>query len=389
MRQRPRLVRTIPTLSPKPATAATVFCLAALISVVGCTGSLPAHSPEPPSATAQLSVASTPAPSVTPSPTPTSRQGTFTASGKLEPGQIWPTAALLKNGQVLVLGLGAATLFDPATGRFASTGTPIADAYGVGDPDLTVALADGRALAFFPWDVQLYDPTTGRFGLTGSEGSHKADAAVVLSDGHVLALGGSTGDSGTKAADIYYPATGKFSRTGSMTTSRQDETATLLRDGRVLVTGGDQGPMLQTILSSAELYDPKRGKWTRTGSMSTPRYAASATLLHNGEVLVAGGINDEGANLASAELYDPTTGRFTETGSMTTASGSQITTLLPDDRVLVIQDGGTAEVYDPSTGTFSETGSRAPGSSATAAFALSDGRVVVIDYSGYADFYWP
>ena len=112
--------------------------------------------------------------------------------------------------------------------------------------------------------------------------------------------------------------------------SRFRHTATLLPNGQVLVAGGfnDDG-----VLASAELYDPATGLWTATGSMATPRVDHTATLLPNGKVLVAGG---EGRRpFASAELYDPATGLWTATGSMAPSATDHTATLLPNGQVLV------------------------------------------------------
>jgi hypothetical protein len=95
-----------------------------------------------------------------------------------------------------------------------------------------------------------------------------------------------------RAAELYDPSSGKFTQTGSMKTGRMCFTATTLQDGRVLVAGGDDGgacTAYDNIFSSAEIYDPQTRKFTPTGSMTSPRLGATATLLDNGKVLIAGG----------------------------------------------------------------------------------------------------
>jgi len=106
-----------------------------------------------------------------------------------------------------------------------------------------------------------------------------------------------------------------FNYTGSLSTARSGYTATLLQNGKVLVAGGQDS---SGVLASAELYDPATGKWTATGSLTTGRRFHTATLLPNGKVLVAAGF-DNNANLnglISAELYDPTAGTWTVSGNL-------------------------------------------------------------------------
>src|SRR5262245_977747 len=129
--------------------------------------------------------------------------------------------------------------------------------------------------------------------------------ATLLPNGQVLVAGG-LGNSGLLAsAELYDPATGLWTETGSLVTARYQHTATLLANGQVLVAGG-YGPT-----ASAELYDPATGLWTETGRMATERAAHTAMLLPNGQVLVAGGVNSSGAALASAELFTSDGGGLT------------------------------------------------------------------------------
>jgi hypothetical protein len=137
---------------------------------------------------------------------------------------------------------------------------------------------------------------------------------------------------------------GMFVPTGSMTTARYQQTATLLNNGQVLVAGGyGNTDSHSPSLASAELYDPTTGTFTPTGSMTTTRVGHTATLLNNGTVLLAGGQDVNGDAYSSAELYDPTTGTFTAIGSMTTTHGNQTATLLNNGTVLVT--GGVNNAY--------------------------------------------
>jgi hypothetical protein len=171
-----------------------------------------------------------------------------------------------------------------------------------------------------------------------------------------------------------------------MKSARENATATVLPDGRVLIAGGwVSGIGFPGIpLASAEMYDPAAGTFSPTGSMNAAREFAVATLLPDSRVLIAGG--EGSAPLASAELYDPKTGAFAPTGSLAVARDRAAATELPDNHVLIVggDTGGTAELYDPATGKFSSTGSTSAFRTFATATLLRDGRVLVAGGSGGA-----
>jgi hypothetical protein len=139
------------------------------------------------------------------------------------------------------------------------------------------------------------------------------DAATLLADGRVLVAGGSDRHGELASAEIFDPKTGTFTATGSMATRRIYTTATLLPDGRVLVAGGGGDYADRQFLASAEIFDPNAGTWAATGSMAEARTWGAAVPLKDGRVLVTGGYGDL-APLASAELYDPVAGTFSPAG---------------------------------------------------------------------------
>jgi N-acetylneuraminic acid mutarotase len=225
-------------------------------------------------------------------------------------------------------------------------------------------------------------------------------AATLLRNGKVLVVGGAGTlvVSGGTSAEIYDPATGKWTLTGALGVPRSDATATLLNNGQVLVVGGDYGegsPQSLGLLGTCELYDPATGTWSKTGSLNTPRDAFTATLLPNGEVLVAGGVDDSDAPLDTAEIYDPVKGIWRYTGSFGGARSSHAATRLADGKVLLVGGfgaytpgdffpvaigGGT--VYDPATGTWSGLGGLYTPRAQSTATLLANGDVLVA--GGYA-----
>jgi len=219
---------------------------------------------------------------------------------------------------------------------------------------------------------------TSRFGPT----------ATLLRDGRVLVAGGggevklAEPPAYGATAELYDPTTGKWTATGSMVKARSGQTATLLSDGRVLVAGGSAGDL--ATARSAELYDPGSGKWRATASMTTARSLHSATALPDGMVLVAGGqgLGSTPEPIKTAELYDPSSGRWALTGSMTTAGYYHAATLLADGRVLVV-DGSNAdgrasvELFDPAGSKWKAAANMTQVRAGPTVTTLPDGRVLV------------
>ncbi len=200
---------------------------------------------------------------------------------------------------------------------------------------------------------------TGNLNIPRSSGA----TFTVLPNGKALVVGGQTRSNNfitTASAELYDPATGKWTLTGSLKVARFDHTATLLPNGKVLVVGGQSGDTTASRLSSAELYDPISGTWNMAESLNKTRACHSATLLKNGLILVSGGIDNKDETLSSAELYNPVTKVWQMTGSMNRAHALHAAVLLPNGQVLVA--GGrdittNAELYNPITGAWSTTGS--------------------------------
>jgi WD40 repeat protein len=285
---------------------------------------------------------------------------TLLASGKV----------LISGGFNSTHNLATAELFDPATGTFTPTGDMTASrfshtatllAHGPAATNGKVLIAGGSNDSGDLATAELFDPATGTFTATGATSELRSEhTATLLNNGKVLLAGG-TVDNVTERFD---PATGSFTSTGGMLTGgRWGCTATLLNDGTVLITGGRDGEFGFDFFSifSGELFNPRTGAFATAGQMTDARFGHTAALLTNGKVLLTGGNN--GDALRDTELFDPTTGAFSATGLMGSPRVHHTATLLNDGTVLVAggfslsaPGGGggfaTADVFDPTTNTF-------------------------------------
>jgi Kelch motif len=293
------------------------------------------------------------------------------------------------------------TVTAPAT---ASAGTPFnitvialnVSNQPVGGYSGTVHLTSSDALAVLPGDSTLTNGTK-NFSVTLEDAGSQT---ITATDTVSAAITGSSGSIEVSTSTSLHG----FQPTGDMATERAAHTATLLANGKVLVTGGFNWT---NVLATAELFDPLTGTFTATGTMAFARFSHTATLLADGKVLVTGGSDNLAAlsfhdsqpaaslargkalaadgsissfDLATAELYDPATGTFSATGAMSEVRSEHTATLLANGRVLVA--GGTAdnvaELYDPATGLFTATGDLVVGGRwACTATLLKDGTVLI------------
>jgi WD40 repeat protein len=221
------------------------------------------------------------------------------------------------------------------------------------------------------------------FGHAQTVWSRTLFASATLPDGRVLMAGG-WGPGALNATDtavLYDPVTSSFSPTnGTMTTPRSGASATVLPNGKVLIAGGQDASGL--YVASAELFDPAAGTFSVTGSMVSSRMLSTATPLADGRVLITGG----NISASKGELYDPVAGTFAETvgSTMSIRCFGQTATRLPDGSVLIAGGsdcfGGIAavEVFSPGTGSFAAVAPMPGPRAYHAAVLLPDGRVLVV-----------
>ena len=237
-------------------------------------------------------------------------------------------------------------------------------------------VANGLILAVLTLNLSAIQPAHAQTGSSTYTGSlnvaRLGHNAKLLSNGKVLVMDG-WNNAGTVVPqpELYDPATGTWTVAPMNYVRFADtiddaHTTTVLTNGKVLVVGGESQSWSGGDVGIAELFDPATGTWTNTGALNYPRYYHTATLLPNGEVLVAGGLDENlsGTNyvLSSVEIYNPATGLWTTNTPMLTRRFQFSANLLSNGKILFVGGGGplsyeeedaltSAEIYDPGTGT--------------------------------------
>ena len=204
--------------------------------------------------------------------------------------------------------------------------------------------------------VEIYDPRTGAIKASGRLCVPRSGhTATLLRDGNVLITGGGNDQSNLNTAELYRVATGGCELLKPMSVPRERHSATMLPDGRVLITGG-------TIVKPSdetEIFDPATRAFVAGPRMHARRAAHSATQLKDGRVLIAGGAASLNLILRSVEIFDPASDAFKEAPPLLVSRYKHAAVLLEDDRVLMLAgsderdwDGrrNSVELYDLRTG---------------------------------------
>jgi WD40 repeat protein len=235
----------------------------------------------------------------------------------------------------------------------------------------SVAVIGGRVLIIgggslenpvsFTHKVELYNPASGVSLLTGGLNTARGSfSASLLRDGRVLVIGGNNAsDKWVTSVEIYDPVSGAWSLSQPLYNHGTGHTATLLVDGRVLLVGGCAGDGMPGRTNRTELFDPATNSWADAGVLGQSRCGHIAALLTNGRVLVAGGENGE-RTLSSSEVFDPVTGQWSPTGDLNVARSEAVAVQLRDGRVMITGGlspvGGNSvtrndvEIYDENLG---------------------------------------
>ena len=330
-----------------------------------------------------------------PSPIPASPGGRIEPMANLKTARAAHTTTDLVSGRLLVVGgmgsgegsLATAELIDPSTARV----EPAASLAVARASHTATALPDGRVVVIGGYNgeylasVEVFDPARQRFAPMGQLNvGRSGHTATLLHDGRILIAGGvGRGWSFLASAEVFEPATGRSQSVGPLSVPRESHTATPLADGRVLIVGGHQGRReAMEVYSSAEVYDPRTGRFEPTGPLMTARHKHDAVALEDGRVLVIGGADrTDRQYYATTEVYDPAAGSFTPGPTMANTrykiQGTSVR--LTNGDILVSSGARVAELLDARAFTFRAV----PGEFPTAYFfatatPIPSGDVVIV-----------
>ena len=292
-------------------------------------------------------------------------------------------ATLMQNGKVLIGGGYkelipsltdvsnrhiSAELFDPETGTSSPTGDTTVGRYS----DRGILLPDGRVLIMplhgrFP--IEIYDPTSGGFTRVPFVPNNPfMETVTLLHSGKVFVT--VVGHAG-----VFDPDARAFTSMFAMDYHHRGQTATLLKDGRVLIVGGRVWQGGGELVGRNLIYDPSPNAFTKAGDLQFDRSDHKAVLLQDGRVLIVGGYTSS-ESAVTAEMYDPETNTFSPAGVSAIQPNAAL--LLPSGRVFLIhRNNGDIVLYNPATHAFSPTGHSIGWRRGASVTLLEDGRVMI------------
>lgn len=254
---------------------------------------------------------------------------------------------------------------------------------------------------YYSKTAYVYNPVNNIFepalSMTDTHMEHKA---VLLDNGDVIVTGGNR----SSIVDMYNPNTNKFTSFGKYCSPSElkkikyvdlaRQGAIKLNNGKVLVLGGAGCDNTDDYSAQAKIIDTKNGKIFQTASLRVNRGYPTLTLLKDGRVLVSGGFNMKDAHLKDLEIYDPQKGVFVD-GGKTDERVGYTATLLPNGKVLFAGGGagygqagygiGSMYVYDPNTQSYTFLGNMKRKRAGHTATVLKDGSIVFIGGSGHRE----
>jgi WD40 repeat protein len=214
--------------------------------------------------------------------------------------------------------------------------------------------------------------TATEFTVTGAMCVERSGSTASLLPSGQVFIGGGEDDNYNidNPAELYDPATGTFHLAGEV--SREAHSATVLANGDVLLAGGSPNG------NTADLLKAGSGAIQPTGNLTISRFGHTATLLQDGRVLLTGGYTfDIQKPTQTAEIYDSASGKFTPAGDITTPRGNNSAALLPNGRVLIVGGAAGAELYDPATNSFFPAPTVSANRCSASATTLANGRVLI------------
>ncbi|WP_413292987.1 kelch repeat-containing protein [Bdellovibrio sp. HCB185ZH] len=330
----------------------------------------------------------------------------FTAKASQSVGRYQANVTILPSGKVLSLGglnaaqaiLASSEIYDPSANTWtagANLNIPRRAHNSISLPSGKILITGGTASSSFPLTPassnEIYDPVANTFSVdkVGFANVHSLGTLVKLADGKILMAGGVDPNYTVGTTETYTEGQLNVSwiNNTALLHGRAGNTATVIKNGMVLFTGGQPYAEAAAFSNTTAIYDPDTNTMIAGPDMAEARFYHTATLLPSGKVFVAGGINMTTGESTTGEIYDPNSNTFTSV-ALPRARYLHSAFVLPNGRLLLtggVNSLGTPlenDVYDPTTGTWSTLGNRPSGDAIEVVYPLNDSEFLLLGAYG-------